>query len=199
PQRVYVGTSNGVFRSTDAGATWSATSLTQQTRSLAIDPNHPESIFAGTYGQGVYASTNAGTTWTPMNEGLTNPRILSMSLRPGIENTIFVGTEGGSVFRTSLPTALSGPSCFVLRPSDLTITPNPLRGGIVTLRLNKQATHWPVMVSIIDVSGRCVLRSSFGTRTSSLPLNLRGLSAGVYTVRLTAGGYSVSQKLLLQH
>ncbi len=78
------------------------------------------------------------------------------------------------------------------------ISPNPLRPGFATLRLDEQVAQGPVTVSILDVSGRCVLYSSFGIRGSSLPLDLRGLSAGVYTVHLTAGRYSATQKLVLQ-
>ncbi len=93
-------------------------------------------------------------------------------------------------------------SAFDRRPAGFTITPNPLRSGFATLCWDM--TQVPGIsdrvpsISIYDASGRRVLRSSFGIRTSSLPLDLRGLSAGVYTVRLNAGVYSVSQKLVLQ-
>ncbi len=82
------------------------------------------------------------------------------------------------------------------------LSPNPLRTGCTTLRLSQRLTQYsdgPLEVSIIDVSGRLVFRSSFATRTSSLPLDLRGLSAGVYAVRLSSGSNSVTRKLVVQH
>lgn len=196
PQRVYAGTNNGVFRSTDAGSTWITTGLTQQTRVLAVDPNHPDNVFAGTYTQGVFASTDAGVTWTAINEGLTNPRILAMSLRPGLENTIFVGTEGGSVFRTSLPTALSGPSSSELRASDFTISPNPCRGTAV-VNATSVSRSSPFALSVWDASGRLLAThamsaATFELRTSDLP-------AGTCFVRLTSGRKTITRRLVVQH
>ncbi len=57
----------------------------------------------------------------------------------------------------------------------------------------------PVSVTILDVAGRTVLRqSSIGNLGSSMALDLRGLSAGVYLVRLDADGYSQGQKLVVE-
>ncbi|MEO0078752.1 MAG: T9SS type A sorting domain-containing protein, partial [candidate division WOR-3 bacterium] len=85
-------------------------------------------------------------------------------------------------------------------PGVMRLSPNPLRTGFATIRLDGQATQWssgPVKVSVLDVSGRCVRHSTFVIRTSSLPLDLRGLSAGVYTLRLSAGGRTATQKLVI--
>ena len=116
-QMVYAGTNSGVFKSTDAGATWSATSLTRQTRSIVIDPISPENVYAGTYGFGVYSSTDGGESWTEMNDGLTCNKVLMLALRQGAECTIFAGTEGGSVFKTTVATGVAGPSPLAPRPS----------------------------------------------------------------------------------
>ncbi len=196
PQLVYTGTNNGVFRSTNAGATWTATNLTQQTRALAIDPNHPNNLFAGTYTQGVFSSTDAGATWTAMNDGLTNLRILSMSLRPGLENTIFVGTEGGSVFRTSLPTALSGPLSDELRTSEFTVSPNPCRGTAVA-SAPFAARSLPFALSIWDASGR--LLATHAVRTTTFELHTSDLPTGTYFVRLTSGRNTITRRLVVQH
>ncbi len=109
------------------------------------------------------------------------------SYDPGTDD----GASGMAADRSSLPAAAM---------PRLEVVPNPLRAGFATLTLSKQATRWsggPVRVSIFDVSGRCVWHSLFDIRASSLPLDLRGLSAGIYTVHLTAGGQSVGQKLVL--
>ncbi len=82
----------------------------------------------------------------------------------------------------------------------LSILPNPLRAGFVTTRLDGQAARWssgPVKVSVLDVSGRCVRHLSFVIGNSSLLLDLRGLSAGVYTLQLSAGGRTATQKLVI--
>ncbi|MEO0077889.1 MAG: T9SS type A sorting domain-containing protein, partial [candidate division WOR-3 bacterium] len=82
----------------------------------------------------------------------------------------------------------------------VSVFPNPLRSGSVTLSLSGQLSQQPagpVDVSIIDVAGRVVRHSSFVMRTSSLPLDLRGLSAGVYTVRLAADGCQASRRIVI--
>jgi hypothetical protein len=92
-------------------------------------------------------------------------------------------------------------SVFDMRRTGFAITPNPLRVGFATLTASGQAAQWssgPVVVSIYDASGRRVLRSSFGLRTSSLRLDLRSLPPGVYMLKLAAGSYSTTQKLIIQ-
>jgi hypothetical protein len=61
PATLYAGRLNGgVFKSTDGGATWSAsnTGLTNfNVPSLAIDPLTPATLYAGTQGNGVFDIT----------------------------------------------------------------------------------------------------------------------------------------------
>jgi len=82
------------------------------------------------------------------------------------------------------------------RPA-LTIGPNPLRAGFVTIHLNPRLLgSLNPAISIYDASGRRVLYSSFGTRTSSLRLDLRSMPAGAYFLRLEAGGFRAAAALL---
>ena len=39
---------------------------------LAIDPETPTTLYAGTWGGGVFKSTNGGGNWSAVNTGLTN-------------------------------------------------------------------------------------------------------------------------------
>ena len=58
PRTLYLGTLNGVFRSTDGGANWSGayTGLTlPYISSLAIDPVNTKKVYAGTLGGGLFA------------------------------------------------------------------------------------------------------------------------------------------------
>jgi len=62
--------SAGIF----AGGKWQAGGLqNQQLRSLAVDPNNPQVIYAGDTQDGVFASTNAGMNWRQQSTGLTLP------------------------------------------------------------------------------------------------------------------------------
>jgi len=61
---LYAGTRAGVRKSTNAGATWSATPLSFPVSSLAIDPLNPRTLYAGTE-SGVYKSTDGAASWSP--------------------------------------------------------------------------------------------------------------------------------------
>lgn len=85
PETVYVGTGestlrdsmgygNGVYKSTDAGRTWTHLGLddTQHIGKVAVDPRNPDIVFVAAIGQlynpnpdrGVFRSLNGGRTWT---------------------------------------------------------------------------------------------------------------------------------------
>ena len=65
PDRVYAATRKGLYRSEDAGATWSKLPATEgvQYWSLLVDPKDPDRLFAGTSPVGVVRSTDGGRTW----------------------------------------------------------------------------------------------------------------------------------------
>lgn len=66
PNRVYVGTRKGVFRSDDLGASWTKLPAPEgvQYWSVLIDPANPDRIFCGTSPVGVVHSEDGGQTWS---------------------------------------------------------------------------------------------------------------------------------------
>jgi hypothetical protein len=78
----------------------------------------------------------------------------------------------------------------------LAVSPNPARGNSATVRyIAPPGARASLTVS--DVSGR-VLTSNFDLRTSHFSLDLRSMPAGLYLVRLSAGGLIATQKLVVQ-
>src|SRR6266516_7497212 len=60
----------GIF----SGGKWQSGGLQHQhIRSLAVDPNNPQVIYAGDVQDGVFVSTNAGMNWSQQSTGLTLP------------------------------------------------------------------------------------------------------------------------------
>jgi photosystem II stability/assembly factor-like uncharacterized protein len=84
---LYVGTSiGGVFKSTDAGATWQGcnTPLFAEVHALVMDPLTPTTLYAGAFGAGtvgtaLFKSTDAGSSWRAFNAGLTSTRVIRFS------------------------------------------------------------------------------------------------------------------------
>jgi photosystem II stability/assembly factor-like uncharacterized protein len=104
PQVLYAGTDgDGVFKTTDGGASWSAASsgLTYfYILSLAIDPTNPQVLYAGTDGCGVFKTTDGGSSWSEASSGLANSNVLSLAIDPSNPQLLYAGTDGG-VFKTT--------------------------------------------------------------------------------------------------
>ncbi len=118
---------NGIYKSTDAGKTWTHLGLRDgfQIPALAIDPRDPNRVFAAVLGhpygpneeRGLYRSTDGGQTWQKAiykdeNTGASdveidpsNPDVIYASMweareGPWEDNNGFNGTDGG-LFKSS--------------------------------------------------------------------------------------------------
>ena len=69
---LYVGTNDAVYKSRDAGVTWERfpSFTARRVTTLAIDPQFPATIYAGTMADAVYKSPDGGQHWLPHNVGL---------------------------------------------------------------------------------------------------------------------------------
>jgi photosystem II stability/assembly factor-like uncharacterized protein len=100
---VYAGTEGGgVFKSTNAGVTWSPANggLSGATvYAILLDPVTPGLLYAGG-SRGVFKSTDHGTTWAAMNTGLPSSTVHALVLDPASPATIYAGMTAG-VFKTT--------------------------------------------------------------------------------------------------
>ena len=76
PDIVYAAVRNsGIYKTIDGGNIWQPKNnglVSLYISTIAIDPNNPETIYAGTInGSGILKSTNGGETWNPTSEGMT--------------------------------------------------------------------------------------------------------------------------------
>ena len=62
---------------------------------LAIDPQTPTILYAGTERGGVFKSTDGGESWIAFNTGLTNLLVNSVVVDPQRPTTLYAGTQGG--------------------------------------------------------------------------------------------------------
>lgn len=74
PMRVYVGASNGVWRSTDAGLSWENT-LPGRISDLEVVAATPERLYAAIHSVGIYRSDNNGQDWVLLSNGLPSTDI----------------------------------------------------------------------------------------------------------------------------
>jgi photosystem II stability/assembly factor-like uncharacterized protein len=132
PKIVYVGTaSGGIFKTTNGGTSWTPIFERQGTISigdLALDPNNPDVIWAGTgesntrnsvsFGDGVYKSNDGGKTWqhmglrnsdrisriviNPLNTDVVYVGAVGRIFGPGDERGVFMTTDGGKTWQKTL-------------------------------------------------------------------------------------------------
>jgi photosystem II stability/assembly factor-like uncharacterized protein len=68
---------------------------------LAIHPDNPAVLYAGTDAAGVFKTTDGGASWSAVNTGLTSPLIRALGFHPAAPNTLYAGTDGSGLFRTT--------------------------------------------------------------------------------------------------
>lgn len=68
--------------------------------SLATDPIHPDTLYAGTWGGGVFKTTNGGVNWYPVNSGLGNSFIYSLAVNPLHPDMLYAGTYRGKLYKS---------------------------------------------------------------------------------------------------
>ncbi|HWP58212.1 MAG TPA: hypothetical protein VNL14_10015 [Candidatus Acidoferrales bacterium] len=106
PQTVFAGSDRGLYRTDDAGTTWEKIPSPLDDYylwSLAIDPDEPEVMFAGTgtpTPAAIFRSTDGGRSWekrpveiaaTCSNVGV--PRVTGIAIDPLDRNNVWVGLE----------------------------------------------------------------------------------------------------------
>jgi uncharacterized repeat protein (TIGR01451 family) len=99
----YAGTNVGIFKTENAGSTWSLLGSPFSTpviaNAIVIDPSNTSIIYAATT-SGVFKSTNAGQSFAQKNNGFLAVNILALAIDPHAPSILYAGTQVG-VFKTT--------------------------------------------------------------------------------------------------
>jgi photosystem II stability/assembly factor-like uncharacterized protein len=137
PATTYAATTEGLFKTTDGGNTWTAlnSGLTiTNVSALAINPTDSSIVYAGTRGGGVFKSTNAGSSWGPVNTGLTGSFVRALEIDPQSPATLYAGLEDGAIFKTTNEGA----------------TWTPINSGLPPPRIGQSGPGWGIDSLAID-------------------------------------------------
>jgi photosystem II stability/assembly factor-like uncharacterized protein len=118
------------------------------TQCVAVDPQHPEEVYCGTFGRGLWRSGDAGSTWENVGTNVIHEQVTSVAIAPlersNGQSVIYAGTEPSAIFHSvdggtswhdlaALRQLPSAPTwSFPPRPSTSHvrwITPDPLHPG----------------------------------------------------------------------
>ena len=99
PGVLLAATSGGVFRSTDAAASWELVSAnTQNYKDIAWHPTDPAIVYATGQGR-FWRSGDGGLTWTYINEGIDPSTRMVISVTPAAPDNVYVCSTGTYDFR----------------------------------------------------------------------------------------------------
>lgn len=67
---------------------------------MAIDPEVPTTIYAGTDQGGVFKSTDGGDSWFAVNDGLPGLRIFALAIDSQVTSTLYAIVRGNGIFKS---------------------------------------------------------------------------------------------------
>jgi photosystem II stability/assembly factor-like uncharacterized protein len=180
PQTVYVGTQGGVFfKTTNGGTTWQSTTIPSRVLSLAADPRHTGTLYAG--GGGVWKSTDGGETWRVVAHA--HPRVVALAIAASDPQTIYAAaqqgilktTNGGETWAVSSATEVQA---LAVDPQNPRIVYAAGRSGLVRSAnggetwssLNHGLSIRDVKSLVLDSTGATLYAGTYGGGVVSLKL-----------------------------
>ena len=128
PGTLYAGMLGGIWKSTDAGASWSKLNVpitsSRACMDLVANPSNPNTLYAS-FGwrspDGVYKTVDAGRTWSKLTNGFparsTNYHRISLAIATTDTNIIFACLADSNEYTHSIQKSTnSGASWFALTP-----------------------------------------------------------------------------------
>jgi photosystem II stability/assembly factor-like uncharacterized protein len=99
---LYVATNDAVYKSRGAGVSWERfpSFSARRVTTIAIDPQLPATIYAGTMGDAVYKSPDGGQHWLPHNVGLKEhvSFVNQFVFHPALSEKIYAATTVGAYY-----------------------------------------------------------------------------------------------------
>jgi photosystem II stability/assembly factor-like uncharacterized protein len=192
PAGVFAATVGGVYRTTDAGATWQRVWNGQGLRSIVFSPGSAETLLvAGD--AGVWLSPDASASWQEMNDGLAVRAVKCLAWGgPGGER-LFAGTAGGAVYEYSFLTGTEERRARDV--ARVTSVPTVVRG---VLEISPQLAASSSQLGIYDINGRKVMGVPPSALRTPRSVDVGHLTPGVYFVRGETTGRQPVLKVIVQ-
>lgn len=192
---LFVGLTDGIYRSDDEGESWELLGL-EGIRISGIEFGAGGVVYAATQGEGVFQYSNG--SWEAINDGLTADWIWSAFMLDS-EGYLYAGTEAEGLFKARALVSgeqNSHSSGF----SSITIHPNPvIEEAQVNFSIFQKSA---VRMEMIGLDGRPIHswpEETLPAGDYTYTLDMKGLPAGTYWVKLTNGRQTMIKTLVKLH
>jgi len=139
-QRPDLSVGNGIYKSTDAGKTWTHVGLSdaQQVSELAIDPRDPNRVFVAVFGhpygpseqRGIFRTTDGGQTWQKVLYKDENTGAGSVEIDPSDSNVVYASLWDSRQGPWEDSNEYNGPNSGLYKSTDGGATWNELTQGM---------------------------------------------------------------------
>ncbi len=162
---VYAGTDNGIYKSSDGGATWQPSMPSPGTASaihwIVVDPLHPDRIYAAgvnfSGGDTFFTSLDAGQTWSSASA----PQTATLALDASSSVLYLLGLPDGGVYRsfdsgqTWIPTPFAENGLAIVADPNVTglIYASSSTGADRLLKSYDFGTTWTSVAANLNVGG----------------------------------------------
>jgi len=142
-QRPDLSTGDGIYKSTDAGRSWTHLGLrdAQQIGSIVVDPRNPNRLFVAALGhpygpneeRGVYRSTDGGQTWQKVLYRDENTGAIQAAFDPSNSQIIYADLWAGRQAPWEIGSSFNGPASGLYKSVDGGATWRELRAGFPSI------------------------------------------------------------------
>ncbi len=193
--RLAAASSSGLYTSVNGGATWTRVTTAFSSSVAAVPSSDGLSVIVGTSSQGIWKWEN--WSGTPVQVCSTPAAITT--LYDSANFYLYAGTPASSVWRSYYGTGTEGSSSGALPGFSLSVHPNPVSGGMVSVSFDLPSSG-TAGISVFDITGRQVLSvpsADFGEGTHTMSLSTLSLTPGVYFARLSHQGASATARMVV--
>jgi len=182
-----------VHKSANYGATWTDISgdLPQAAvNDILIMPGNESTLFIAT-DAGVYYTVNGGTNWLRAGNNMPVMPVYDIHRNPAT-NKLMAGTFARSVWSIDIPLVISGVSSALEVNPEMKLFPNPAIHNL-NIELNGSGN---ADITVEDIQGKNVLTQKEVRAGKPFSLDVSGLPAGVYFIRVRNADKNYCHKFL---